>query len=99
VSQLIGAGVIQVGTNISADYRGQRLQATITSDGQVEFRGAKYKSPSAAGAAAKQFVSGKFLATDGWTFWHYTGQDGAWVPLSVARDQYVAKQKNIRGTS
>ena len=97
VSQLIGAGVMKPGTNISADYRGQRLQATITPDGQVDFRGAKYKSPSAAGAAAKQFVSGKFLATDGWTFWHYTDQDGARVPLSVAREQYIAKQKSITG--
>jgi hypothetical protein len=96
VSQLIEAGVMRPGTSISADYRGQTLQATITSDGQVDFRGAKYKSPSAAGAAAKQFVSGKYLATDGWTFWHYTDGDGVRVPLSIARDQYIAKRKSVK---
>jgi hypothetical protein len=53
VSQLIRAGVMQPGTQISADYRGHALQATITADGQIDFRGANYKSPSAAGAAAK----------------------------------------------
>jgi hypothetical protein len=94
VSQLIDAGVMLPGTDISAEYRGKRLQATITPDGQVDFRGAIYKSPSAAGAAAKQFVSGKYLATDGWTFWHYVNHEGSRVPLSVARDN-ISKSKRL----
>jgi hypothetical protein len=91
VATLMREGLLQSGMRISSIYHGQSLQATITSDGQVEFGRAKYKSPSAAGAAAKQSVTGKFMATDGWDFWHFTDRSGARVPLSVARQQYLAK--------
>jgi hypothetical protein len=91
VATLMREGLLQPGMKISAIYHGQSLQATITPDGQVEFGRAKYKSPSAAGAAAKQSVTGKYKATDGWGFWHFTDPSGARVPLSVARQQYLAK--------
>jgi hypothetical protein len=91
VATLMRGGLLQSGMRISANYHGQLLQATITADGQVEFGSAKYKSPSAAGAAAKQSVTGKYMATDGWDFWHYIDKSGARVPLSVARQQYLAK--------
>ncbi len=97
IPQLIQAGVMRPGTEISADYKGQKLRATITPDGQIEFRGARYKTPSAAGAAAKTSISGSYISTDGWTFWHYTDHDGARVPLSVAREQYLTKQKTSAG--
>jgi hypothetical protein len=96
VPRLLRDGILRAGLEISADYRGETLVATITSDGQVKFRGAKYKSPSAAGAAAKAFVSGKFMATDGWSFWSYMDGNGANVPLSVAREHYLAKHKQSR---
>jgi hypothetical protein len=95
VPLLVREGVLKVGTEITADYHGRALKATIASDGQVEFRGAKYKSPSAAGAAAKQYVTGKYVATDGWYFWRYFDKDGKQVPLSAARLTYLANRKSV----
>jgi hypothetical protein len=88
---LLREGLLTAGMRIVGDYRGHELTASITPDGRIDFRGAVYSSPSAAGAAAKQFVSGKFLATDGWSFWHYV-DGGAKVNLSVARQKYLSKQ-------
>lgn len=92
VPQLVRKGILSTNTTLFADFREKSLTATISADGQIEFRGATYKSPSAAGAAAKQFVTGKYVATDGWYFWHFIDADGKRVPLSKARLAYFAEQ-------
>jgi hypothetical protein len=99
VATLMHEGLLQSGMRISANYHGQPLEASITPDGQVEFGRAKYKSPSAAGAAAKHSVTGKYMATDGWDFWHFTDRGGARVPLAVARQQYLANHPSTNKPS
>ncbi|MGH9109308.1 MAG: hypothetical protein ACRDY3_07585 [Acidimicrobiales bacterium] len=52
--------------------------------------GAVYKTPSGAGAAAKEYAVGHPLpaakkATDGWLFWHTPDADHSLVPLKALR--------------
>jgi hypothetical protein len=38
----------------------------------------------------------QFMATDSWDFWHFTDRSGSSVPLSVARQQYLAKHPSTQ---
>jgi hypothetical protein len=88
ISVLVDRGLLKAELELVADYRGHSLKANITPNGQIEFRGANYQSPSAAGAAAKQSVTGQYMATDGWLFWHYRDEGGEIVPIKAARERF-----------
>jgi len=94
ISVLVEQGLIKSQSQLFGEYLGQSLSARLTPDGKVEFRGAVYQSPSAAGAAAKQSISGKFMATDGWSFWQYKDEVGNLVPIKAARQKYLALSKS-----
>ncbi len=94
LSVLINRGLLQQNAELSSEYMGHSLTARITKAGHVEFRGATYLSPSAAGAAAKQSVSGKFMATDGWSFWHFKDDAGQLVPIKTARQRFLELNKS-----
>jgi hypothetical protein len=94
LSVLIERGLLKRQEELSGDYFGKSLSARIADDGKVEFRGTKYQSPSAAGAAAKQSVTGKFMATDGWSFWHYKDENGELVPIKSALQRFLADANN-----
>ncbi|MBX3435304.1 MAG: hypothetical protein KF847_18460 [Pirellulales bacterium] len=90
IGVLIANGYLSVGQKLSASYLGETIVATLTKDGKVNVAGTDYESVSAAGAAAKNQVSGKgFLATDGWSFWSTTDH-GEQVPIGAIRDRYIA---------
>lgn len=91
ISLLMQRGFLEAGSELAADYQGKSLTAKIIADGKVEFRGAKYASVSAAGAAAKQSVSGQFAATDGWSFWRVRDVAGQLVPISTLRQRLKAQ--------
>jgi hypothetical protein len=91
VPLLVREQILRSGTEIYANYKGHALMATVTPDGNVDFRGAVYNSPSAAGAAAKQSVAGQFIKTDGWKFWAYMNGDGVRVPLKAAKLAYLKR--------
>ena len=54
----------------------------------MEFEGRRYPTPSAAGAAARQTVTGRKMATSGWRFWKVE-VGGKAQTLSDLRDAYV----------
>lgn len=90
---LINRGLLKENAELHSEYLGHPLTARITTDGHVEFHGAIYSSPSAAGAAAKQSICGKPMGTDGWRFWHYKEKSGGLVPIKEARQRYL-KENN-----
>lgn len=73
LTDLIRAGIVQPGSVLTGDYRGQRRTVQVLPDGTVSLGGERL-SLSAAGRAAKTDIAGPglpetTLATDGWEFW------------------------------
>jgi hypothetical protein len=78
---LIDAGVLEVGTQLSASSKDGLRKATVDSDGYLHLDdGSVHQKPS--GAARR--ITG--YATNGWTFWHTT-IDGNPVSLKTLREQ------------
>ena len=59
-------------------HKGFEYTASLRRDGRISFSGETYKSPSAAGFAARGH------STNGWTFWHYRLKK-EWITLSTLR--------------
>lgn len=92
VADLISAGLLSQGARLEKVYRGVTLEATVLSDGSIDYGGQAFTSPSSAGAAARAKVQGlspseKPPATNGWAFWSCTDADGQTVLLQVLRDR------------
>ena len=86
---LIQGGMLSAPVEIEGIFRGTHLQATIEEDGQVVFDGETHKSLSAAAVAAKQSVSGKRHASNGWNFWWcHDPKTGKLVKLLDLRERY-----------
>jgi hypothetical protein len=76
VTDLLRLGRVRPGT-LTARYDGTTWTGRLMPDGGVEFRGLRYSSLSAAGAAVKVASRGpdtpeSVYATDGWEFWSAT---------------------------
>lgn len=90
VTDLLNLGRVQPGT-LTARYDGTTWTAQLLSEGGVEFRGERYASLSAAGAAVKVASRGpetpeSVYATDGWEFWSATdARSGETVSLKEIR--------------
>lgn len=69
--------VIKRSHALMAEYKGQQYKATLRRDGQINYQGALYSSPT---AAAKEIIDGR--AVNGRTFWKYKNDAGEWVALS-----------------
>ena len=80
--QLIDAGLLRAGQELTKRYKKTDLSAKLEPSGTVIFQGEPYESPSGAAKAA----TGN--PTDGWHFWQYQDKDGNWVLLDVARQAY-----------
>ena len=91
LADLIGAGLLKAQAHLFRKYKGQMLEATLLSDGRIQFQGAAYKSPSAAGEAAKAAVTGKKTNTDGWSFWQIEGDGGKPKTLGQIRDAFLKR--------
>lgn len=70
-------GVIDRSHALRAEYKGQQYKATLRKDGQINYQGMLYSSPT---AAAKEIIDGR--AVNGRTFWKYKNDAGEWVALS-----------------
>ena len=82
-----GRVAIPAGTKLRARYRKREFMATVTPEG-IEFDGAIYDTPSAAGIAVKEFAGthGQAARTNGWTFWEMQeAKSGSWVPINSLR--------------
>lgn len=92
LADLIRRGVLRPPTELVAEYRGHRLSATVTPEGEIEMNGERYGSPStAAGMARLPHFEGDlkgrpYPQTNGWTFWRVNDPDGGeLVELDVLR--------------
>jgi len=88
LADLIAAGVLKAPMRLFSRYKKQMLEATLLPTGEVEFQGQRYASPSDAGGAAKATLTGKKMATDGWSFWRIEGGDGKPRTLASIREAY-----------
>jgi hypothetical protein len=57
-------------------YKGKEYRASLRKDGQIQYDGQLFDSPT--GAAKK--VVGRVV--NGWTFWHYKSAPREWAPLA-----------------
>lgn len=90
LADLISRGLLSAGATLMCQREGRELTGTLLADGSIEVAGATYRTPSAAGAAAKMAMAGGPLpdsvkATDGWGFWQTKDSTGAVVTLKDLR--------------
>lgn len=92
---LIKAGIINLPLTLERTYKGQVLEATLTTEGCIIHAGETFDSLSAAGGSAMRAVLGsvKPPACNGWGFWHYRDPTGKLVPIDVLRQQYLKARK------
>ena len=92
LANLIEAGLLKPPTRLSTKYKGHILEATLLANGDVEFQGKRYVTPSAAGLAARETITGRKMGTDGWSFWQIAGADGRTRTLGQVRDAHRRKK-------
>ena len=98
IPDLMKKGLLSPGTLLEASVPGAGIfRATVRSDGYIEYAGVSYKTPSGAGAAAKETAAGRSLAprekaTDGWQFWRVRDGDGKTVALKELRRRAAGQQ-------
>jgi hypothetical protein len=91
LEDLLRGGLLTAGAVLEGRLRdGSTAKATLRADGRIDFAGATYKTPSGAGAAAKESGAGHPLppsqkSTDGWTFWKTSDSAGERVTLKELR--------------
>lgn len=80
IKDLMDAGLLQVGQKLRFRRRDD-VQAQITSQGMVLFRGVEYRSPSGAAKAVRD------TSLNGWIIWQTKSGDIDWVTLADIRKQ------------
>jgi hypothetical protein len=90
LKNLIDAGILKAPLRLTRRYKHTGLEAELQPSGAIRVEGQDYDSPSAAGGAAMRQVTPEKGSADGWLFWRYQDSTGAWVPLSNAREEYLA---------
>jgi hypothetical protein len=70
-------------------YKGNVLEATLHSDGTVEFQALRYPTCSTAAEIARGTVTGRRMNTNGWSFWQYRDGQGKALELIEARRRYL----------
>ncbi|HUW33352.1 MAG TPA: DUF2924 domain-containing protein [Planctomycetota bacterium] len=73
---LIAASKLKPPVRLFRRYKGQMMEATVLSSGEVEFGGQRYASLSAAAVEACATVTGRKMSADGWSFWRLQDQEG-----------------------
>lgn len=73
-------GVVEHRYYLRGVYKGVQYRATLRKDGLISYNGKHYESPT---AATKMIIKGR--AVNGWMFWKFQNDAGAWVTLSHLR--------------
>ncbi|MBI1917418.1 MAG: tetratricopeptide repeat protein, partial [Planctomycetes bacterium] len=94
LADIISAGLLVPPVKLFRKYKGHMLEATLLSDGSVEFQQQRYATCSAAAEAARATVSGRQMNTNGWTFWRYREADGKKRRLRDARQRAASTRKD-----
>ena len=92
LTDLLQAGVLTAPLRLFHNgYQGRDFEATLNADGSITFAGTRFKSPSAAGSAARQVVMRRPMQTNGWAFWWVVLPDGREVTLEQVRQEYTTR--------
>ena len=78
LANLFAAKELLPGTPLRGEYKSEKYHAVITDDGQIEYDGKKYSSPTRAQKAVG-------TNSDPWTFW-MVERDGEWISLAELVD-------------
>jgi hypothetical protein len=92
---LIAAGMLSPPMRLFRRYKGRVLDATLRTDGQVEYGGRVYQTCSTAAENARATVTGRRMNTNGWVFWQFDAGTGKTRTLEAVRADYLkAKSEN-----
>lgn len=89
LQQILESGLLAAPLKLFRKYKGKVMQATLRSDGTVEFDGKSFASCSTAAEFARSTVTGRHMNTNGWQFWQYTDSEGIKRELLQARERYL----------
>ena len=92
LADVIAAGLLTPPLKLFRNYKGQRMEATLLSDGTVDFQGKVFRTCSTAAEVARSTVTGRKMNTNGWSFWQYTAGEGNARELTAARIEYLASR-------
>ena len=94
LKQIIEAGILNPPLEVHTTYQRQFLSARIEHDGSLTFRSQRFQSLSGAGSAAKRAAgyTGQNPATQGWTFWKFTDDEGHDKPINALRQRFLKHQ-------
>lgn len=84
---LLKDNLIKEGDSLRFQYKGEFFWGRVTGNGEIEFNGKTYATPSRAGTA----ITNK--ACSGWNIWCYRNKKGEWQPIKVLRNRYHEKRK------
>jgi predicted type IV restriction endonuclease len=87
---IIGAGLLVPPLRLFRKYKGQMFEATLLSDGAVEFQGTRYESCSTAAEKARMVLTGRRMSTNGWDFWQFVDKEGKKNTLFDVRERFNA---------
>jgi hypothetical protein len=91
VKDLIDAGLLAAGAQLSGWHRGALYTATVEADGSISLGGKRFSSLSAAGGSITN------ISTNGWIFWHYRGQPMAAVRAELPNMSKPAEREETEG--
>jgi hypothetical protein len=89
LAEIIGAGFLKPPLKLFRKYKGTRLNATLKTDGTVEFQGTAYPSCSTAAEFARGTITGRRMNTNGWDFWQFADSSGKTHTLADTRNAYI----------
>ena len=93
VSQLVTAGLLEVGSRLVSTNGAWPATATVQSDGKILFNGVEYEKPSAATSAVKDGRS-----DNGWEFWALETENGL-VRLATLRARHLDPKESTLSTN
>lgn len=91
LAEIIQAGLLKPPVKLFRKYKGSRMEATLKSDGSVEFQGSTFASCSAAAEVARGTITGRRMNTNGWSFWQYLDATGKPRTLFDVRSDFMAQ--------
>jgi hypothetical protein len=80
IRDLMDAGLLHEGETLFFSIHPE-IQANVMSDGNLEFKGAMYNSPSRAALAARG------ISVNGWVVWKTRNSDGELISIGTLRER------------
>jgi hypothetical protein len=98
LADLIRASYLTPPLRLFRKYKGKTLEATLHTDGTVEFQGSRYPTCSTAAEVARGTITGRRMNTNGWQFWQYRDGNGKPIELIEARQRFMDARREAEST-